>query len=314
MTAAARQTKRSRTVLLNAGRGLLSIFLLVLLVHFIDVTDVQRALLDARMTFIASAASLTIANIGLQIFKWRYFVRLVDPETTNLETAASLLFGITLGSLTPGQIGEFGGRALHHSSISAATIVGLTLIDKVQMICIMGIAGIISICILYDSGMIFGTAVAAASAAFFLLVFFKIHELRRILARYDFRFLKYPVLQDLLEAIAIFNKTNLLVSFCFSVGFYVVVYVQMFLLLNAFSPVSAGHAFLGFAAMMLLKSLLPISLGDLGIREASSVYFYGLLGVSAATALNASLLLFGCNILLPSLLGLLFIPKPRLDD
>jgi uncharacterized membrane protein YbhN (UPF0104 family) len=83
----------------------------------------------------------------------------------------------------------------------------------------------------------------------------------------------------------------------------------MYLLLNAFENVGPVEAFLGFAAMMFTKSLIPISLGDLGIREASSVYFYSFCGVAESTSLSAALLLFAFNILLPSLAGLLFIPK-----
>jgi uncharacterized membrane protein YbhN (UPF0104 family) len=61
--------------------------------------------------------------------------------------------------------------------------------------------------------------------------------------------------------------------------------------------------------MMFFKALIPISFGDLGIREASSVYFYSLVGIPQTTALNASLLLFVINILLPAVLGIIFMPR-----
>ncbi len=305
------KTKRRRSVIKLLLRGLFAIVLLIVLFQFVSLSDVKQALFSARPEYIVGAALLMVVNIGTQVLKWRYFVRLVDPTATNLETAASLLFGITLGAITPGQIGEFGGRALHHSSISAATIIGLTLVDKVQMMCIMGIAGVVSLVLLLQCGPIVGTTAIAVATFLFLVVFFRLNTLQRIMSRFKLGFFERPVIQDFLSAVSVFRLHNLIVSFGLSAGFYIVIFLQMFLLLNAFSPVNAGDAFLGFAAMMFLKSLVPISLGDLGIREASSVYFYALRGIANATALNASLLLFAINILLPSLIGLIFIPRQR---
>jgi uncharacterized membrane protein YbhN (UPF0104 family) len=175
----------------------------------------------------------------------------------------------------------------------------------------MGISGIASLVILFQWGLVVGTIAIVVSASLFLFIFFKPNALQRVAMRFRFSFLGRPSIQDLLSAVGIFRQRDLLVSFGLSAGFYMIIYVQMYLLLNAFSPVHAADAFLGFAAMMFLKSLVPVSLGDLGIREASSVYFYALRGIANATALNASLLLFVINILLPSLIGLIFIPRSQ---
>jgi uncharacterized protein (TIRG00374 family) len=305
------QTTHSKRIIKLLLQGLFALVLLVVLFQFVSLSDVKQALLASRVEYIIVASLLMFVNIGFQVLKWRYFVRLVDPTATNLETAASLLFGITLGTMTPGQIGEFGGRALHHSSISAGTIIGLTLVDKVQMLCIMGIAGVISLVILFPCDLLIGAGVSTVAVLLFLIVFFRLNDLQGIASRFNFTFLQRPSIRDFLSALSIFHLRNLIVSFGLSTGFYAVIYLQMYLLLNAFSPVGATDAFVGFGAMMFLKALVPISLGDLGIREASSVYFYALRGIANTTALNASLLLFVINILIPSLVGLIFMPRPR---
>jgi hypothetical protein len=64
---------------------------------------------------------------------------------------------------------------------------------------------------------------------------------------------------------------------------------------------------------MFVKSLLPISIGDLGIREAGSIYFFSIYGISQAAALNASLLLFSINIFIPSILGIYFIRHQQIS-
>ena len=111
--------RRSRRRIALILKSLFAIVLLWALFQYVDFENVKHALFTAQPGYIAGAALLMIANVGLQVLKWRYFVRLVDPAATNLESAASLLFGITLGAVTPGQVGEFGGRALRHSSIPA---------------------------------------------------------------------------------------------------------------------------------------------------------------------------------------------------
>jgi uncharacterized protein (TIRG00374 family) len=305
------RTKRIKISMKFLLQGVLALILLVVLFQFVSLSEVTQALLAARPEYIVGAALLMFVNIGFQIVKWRYFVRLVDPTATNLETAASLLFGITLGAITPGQIGEFGGRALHHSTISAGTLIGLTLVDKVQMMCVMGISGVASLVILFQCGPIVGVISIVVATFVFLFVFFKLNALQRLTLRFKFGFFERSSVQDLLSAVSIFRLRDLITSFALSAGFYMIIFLQMFLLLNAFSAVPVADGYLGFAAMMFLKSLVPISLGDLGVREAGSVYFYALRGIANATALNASLLLFVINILLPSLAGLIFMPRSR---
>jgi Uncharacterised protein family (UPF0104). len=87
----------------------------------------------------------------------------------------------------------------------------------------------------------------------------------------------------------------------------------MYCLINSFSKISLLHAFIGTSAMMFVKSLLPISIGDLGIREAGSIFFFSTYGISQAAALNASLLLFLINIFIPSIIGTYFIRHQQLS-
>lgn len=290
-------------------RGFLALIFLVILFQFVNLQDVIASLLKARIEYLIGALVLVLANLGLQLLKWRYFVRLINPSNSNLETTASLLFGITLGAITPGQLGEFGGRALRHSSIAPGAILGLTLVDKLQTMCIMAITGIGSLSILLPVPAVLGTTCRILVLAVALSLFFNPGVIIWLISKIRKSYLEKAWIRDFTEAVRIFRLDHLVIAFVLTCLFYIVLFVQMFLLLNAFGNVGLDDAFLGFAAMMFLKALIPISLGDLGIREAGSVYFYSLRGIAHATALNASLLLFVINVLLPSILGLIFMPK-----
>ena len=298
-----------RRSIIYASRGLLAFVLLLFLFRYVDVREVLSAFGRANVMYLTIAVLLVAANIGVQILKWRYFVRQVNPESTNLESIASYLFGLSLGTITPGQIGEFGGRILRHSSLKPGAIVGLTLLDKVQMICILGIGGITSLSFLYRMSVATSLLLLLPSCAILLALFFRPRTLTSWTGNLKWKILKHPFVNDFNDAVGLFHKDQLIVSFALSLLFYFIICLQMYCLLNAFADVSVPQAFLGFASMMFLKAVVPISLGDLGIREASSVYFYSLVGVSAPVSLGAALLLFVLNVLVPSLAGLIFIPR-----
>jgi len=78
-----------------------------------------------------------------------------------------------------------------------------------------------------------------------------------------------------------------------------------------FDTVNLFEASKAAASMFLAKTILPISFSDLGIREGAAVYFFGKIDVSAAAALNASLLLFLFNIAVPAIAGLPILLKTK---
>jgi uncharacterized membrane protein YbhN (UPF0104 family) len=87
---------------------------------------------------------------------------------------------------------------------------------------------------------------------------------------------------------------------------YILQYIVLF---AAFSHHNKfGDFFLASVVIMFAKTILsPLTLSDFGVREGASVFFLSRIGESAATAINASLVLFAINILLPALVGLFLL-------
>jgi uncharacterized membrane protein YbhN (UPF0104 family) len=70
---------------------------------------------------------------------------------------------------------------------------------------------------------------------------------------------------------------------------------------------------MGVALVFFAKSAIPqVTLGDLGVREGAAVFFLAAYGVGPAAALDASLALFGLNLLLPALVGAPFLLQLQL--
>ncbi|MBD3167155.1 hypothetical protein GF324_11180, partial [bacterium] len=90
-----------------------------------------------------------------------------------------------------------------------------------------------------------------------------------------------------------------------------IILTQFFLITRAFVPVDWLPAAHTYAATLFVKSVLPITLGSLGIGEFAAVSFYAGYGVSDAVAFSASLLLFAVNVLLPAILGAVYLMFQR---
>lgn len=105
---------------------------------------------DSRFIFIA--ALFLFVNIGVRTFKWHIMLHSVKDAPTYKEAFGSVMLGISLGSFTPGEIGEFAGRALHINDAKRSHLVGLALLDKAQIFIVTGCTGIVSLsCLAFDN-------------------------------------------------------------------------------------------------------------------------------------------------------------------
>ncbi len=62
-----------------------------------------------------------------------------------------------------------------------------------------------------------------------------------------------------------------------------------------------------FVPLISMVSMVPISVAGIGVREASSIYFFGKVGLDPASAMSLSLLWFAVNALSSGLGGIVFL-------
>lgn len=292
----------------TAARLAVGIILLIVLTQIVDTGAIWTAFLLASVPPLLLAAALLTCNLGFQLLKWNYLLRIQIAGVSWKQTITSFFFGMTLGLLTPGHLGEFGGRAWQWQGQSPHTVVGLTVIDRMQALLVIGMGGLAStawILLPHSNTVLAGIVFLSV---LLILLFFSPGMIRKLLLAVGTGKLKFRWTQDFLESLDKFSIRQLLVMFFLTALFYVSMFLQLHFLVNAFYPVTLAESFLGFSAMMLYKTFLPISLGDLGVREITSVFVFSLMNIPKAAVFNASLLLSFLNILLPALIGLFFLP------
>lgn len=270
----------------------------------------QRAF-SSRSGFLILMATLALLplNISLEAFKWQYLASKVDK----IQFGAALkgvVSGFTLGFITPHGIGDYLARVYFIDSEKKSEAASAVFVSRMAQFYISVFYGLL--------GFYITSRFEPFTTGFFnlnillLLAFFCLLSLLLLL---NFGWLtdflaKQPRLKFMvkyLHAISDYTLIDFVVAFILALCRYAVFCLQYLLLLSLFGV--DVYNVLVISAIWLVffvKSVFPALnfLNDLGLREASALFFLGKVGVDAAHILPASLMLWGINILLPSLAGI----------
>lgn len=245
------------------------------------------------------AVLLLLPNLAVQVAKWWYLLRLANRQISARTAWRSLIIGFPLGFVTPGRLGEI-GRALYVEEISQRRTFGLVIVDKVAatlVTLVFGLAGLHMLPILPpNSRLHLLLTIALAGLILLATILVTWRPCAETIGRWTRTSLSRP---------------DLAVCLLLSSLFYAIFVVQLMLLTGTFDPQMWWSGLEAAGATFLLKTILPISFGDLGIREGAASYFFSQIGVAPATALNAAFILYLINLGIPSLMGLPVLLKTR---
>lgn len=314
----ARRTRKyiSKRVLIYLLKLAIAALVIVMLLGRVQTEDLSKAFQSARLICIWMALALLVPNIYIQFFKWRYLVRLLKPSVTNREVFQSLLAGFTFGFITPGRLGEF-GRAFFIKECPWVSLLAITFIDKLFSLAVVFIGGAIGLMFFVSRQLyLYTLAPIIVFTAITLIVIYYVlfhpEVIRGFLYSLNLILPFRDKMKLLMGSLDNFHRRQALNLLLMTSGFYLIFLIQFYILVCSFHRTPALPALGAIAATMLVKSLLPISLGDLGIRESAAIFFLGKIDVHESAAFNASILLFLINLLIPSLVGLVLVLKYRL--
>lgn len=288
---------------------IVAVALISALILYIDVNALRQSIAHANVFYLIIGASLVVANVGMQFLRWRYLLKLIARDTSDKDIFSSLLIGFSTGFFTPGQVGEHGGRMATLSSLQAIQVLAVSIIDKMYVLAITIITGAIGawlyfVVYLPSYWTSWLTALVVTVVFTFLIAVLYPDLLKKILRVVLHKLRKYRAVSAFLFMKDIFHRRQARVLLMLTFIFYGIVILQYHFFVLAFEPVSLSVSALCTANILFIKSaILPISFGDLGVRESTAVFFFTRAGISAASAFNASLCVFFVNIFFPSLIG-----------
>ena len=275
-------------------------------------------------------------NWFLEALKWRFLITKI--ENISIKRSIRAIFsGITVSAFTPNRVGEYGGRVFCLEKANRIQAVIITIIGSMAQLVTTIVFGSIGLLLLlkykselsqmiptieltYPSHLLkylFQT-ITTIEFAYPILVFFLVLFNVLLIAV----FLNASIFSDLLskikflkkykkynEVFSFYNSTELAKVLWYSVARYAVFTTQFFILLQLFGVnITYPDAIVLIMTMLFIISVIPYSpVTDLGVRGFVATFLFGLISPNTVGILSATFVLWIINLLLPALIGTLFI-------
>lgn len=295
---------------------LIAVSLLVYLVALVDLKNIISSFANADIYLLVLSASLLIPNIYVQYLKWKLTFNNLIGETNRKRILLSLFYGFPAAVFTPGRAGEYFGRGLAFKDYHLSEIIIATLVDKFFTILVTFITGSVGMIVFINSYYSIGEYIPLPLLIAFLFLtlltvafIFSDKEWFYKIISPVFRIKLFSRFGERLLILKNLDRKYVFKMIFISTIFFMCYLIQFTILFTAFSHhFNYLNFFLAALVIMFAKTILsPISLSELGVREGASIYFLTQLGESSTTALNASIVLFGINILFPSIVGMILL-------
>lgn len=256
------------------------------------------------------ASLLVFLNWGIEALKWKLLIRPLEP-LPYMKCLYSILTGVTISIFSPNRIGEFAGRIFFLEKADKVKATIASMLGSMIQLAVTIVAGLLAYFILqrkYDffkeneftSPVFFPVLIGGIVLFSAILVFLYVKR--------NTLFLKY---RSYIEVIGQYPKKELNKLITLSVLRYLVFSFQYYLILQLFG-INAGITIL-FALIALtffVTSAIPtFALTEIAVRGATAAFFFGTISNDTAGIIAASMLLWIINLVIPALLGSLFIWK-----
>ena len=268
----------------------------------------------SKILFLSIVFILMIFNWTIEAQKWRLL--LVGIEKFSLwKSLQSVLTGVAVSVITPNRIGEYMGRILYLRNVHKIQGITVTIIGSFAQLIITGFLGLIGVAyyILNVQNFSWLTILFIASLLFFTFLtylFFNLHKLLDWTKGIKF----FRKLRIYLEIVKRFNQRQLIKILLISTGRYLV-YTLQFILLLKFFLVDINNVILLCTVWLIfwIMAILPtIAIAEIGIRGETALFFLAPLSTNHLGIVSSTFMLWFINLIIPSLIGCLFVYKMKL--
>ncbi len=261
-----------------------------------------------NLGFLGVCLLLVPVNWLLEARKWQLLIRPIE-QTTLYGALKSVLTGLAIGFVSEPHIGGFLGRAWQIKSSNRFRVLGASLLNSSCQNYITVVVGTFGFFYLNTTAYRIEPSLLAVLAlidVFFLsflsaLIFYGKWFIRP-LQRYK---LVYPYVKIVSEYPPAFVRRVVGLSLL-RFSLYM---TQFWLVLHFFgSELPLWPALASVSMMYLAKAILPSFsfLSELGIREFTALYFFGLYAVPEHIVIASTLLIWIINVLFPAMAGFYF--------
>lgn len=286
---------------------LLSAIIIYFLLRMVEIERLAALLASAKFSFLFLTWFLGTIEMFLVAYRWKVILG-IKKIKTDFWTITKLYFaGNFVGTFVPSGLGGdiFRAYGLYKKGADLSQTISSIFVERIISLLsslVVACAGVLLYYkLMHDSSVLQSVWITVAIFGVFLVAIMNKTIMQFFFS--GFRILKMQRIQSYLEKVyAEFidyhaHKPKLLyiliISFLFQFVRVLVTYAGS-LALN--QNVDLVYFFI-FVPLIVLVSLLPISVGGIGVREGAFVYFFAQVGMSTAEAFTLSLLLYVLNLI-----------------
>ncbi len=262
---------------------------------------------------------LLALNLAFETLKWQLLASKI--ERINFWAALQgVLTGMSLSFISTSYTGNYFGRVWHLKEKRRYQILGGMVVNSLSQAAVTYyFGGLGFIYLLYWKGLGIDLLPLWLALALFMLIgaicIFAVFSATGIVNRLK----RWAWLYEYLQVIATYGLRDSAKLIALSALRYSTFTTQFVICLWLFDPqLPSLHAFSGVSIMYLAKAVIPnVSfLTDLGIRELTAIQLFGPNGFNASegATMAATLALWAINLLLPVLVGSVFVFKMRVNS
>ena len=290
-------------------RSLVTFLLLFLIIYKIGWDRIVGVFGTVNMQYLMLAFAFTFPAIILKTVKWFLVLRREVPRVTWSRALKSLLFGFGVGAISPARLGEL-ARVIFFPGDKRYQIAGLVIVDKA--LDFLALILLSTIGVTYFWGVKFGlVSLALCIIGLYFVSFPKQSRpvLEKMLRVMPFK----EKMQKLIRGYEILSPRVVLVCFSIAVAGFILSMFQFYFLVTAFTRVSP-QAIAVSLPLMVLSNVLPISIGNIGVREGVAALVLSYFHLPKEVAVSSAFLLFVMAVVIPGMVGAIFMPALRRQE
>ncbi|MFN3940383.1 MAG: hypothetical protein ACK4IY_07330, partial [Chitinophagales bacterium] len=252
----------------------------------------------------------------IEAYKWKLLVSKLH-SIRFVRSFKAVWTGVTLGLFTPNRVGEYGGRILYLPMRYRISGIVVSLIGSFSQIVVTACIGIGALVVFLLSANIFEPYIAwiiisinFLLAILLVLAYLNLYIFIDLLKRNRFfrRVLPY------LSVLNAFHLSDYGKFAALSLFRYMVFSAQYLAFLGLFGvQIGLGNSFLAVSLIFLAQTIIPsFAVAELFTRGNIALYFFGFYTDNVVGVFAASTCLWLLNLILPAILGYIFIMRKNI--
>ena len=278
--------------------GIVAVLFLILL-YYVRPHEIIGAFRRARPVYLWIAVALMAPSLFLQVCKWNYLLGTTRPRPPLKYAILSLIGGFFLGAVSPARTGEL-ARGFLIPGQSKLKIASLTVLDKGFNHATTYTAAFISLFLALPWPL---KLIPLAAEVALVIALANIHRFRPFIERVCRRFSQKQTAANALALFDALSRRTVVVMIGFSIAFFLTYTIQFYFIILCFTDLHWLIAAKTIPIVYAINLVMPITIGDLGVKEMASVKLFSPFGIAGGAAFSASFTQNVITFIIPSIIG-----------